>query len=410
MLGTASQDIFFSRHRRGMSKQPIDRPGVIAVRPTDSRPRVRLTGPGAVVSCLPQLIGFPPVESLVLVGLTPGRAGRREVGLTLRVDVDDVLVAPGNAPCHPARLAEALRRNRCTGAFVIIVSDRTAPPFQGAPADDFGWHLLDQVTPALEASGLEVVDSVLLSDGRWWSYQCSQPTCCPKEGTLVSRADADLLTAERAWAGDPTEVLAGREAIVAKVAPSAGPEATELAALLSVSKGTRSPGDPQEALELIADLIDRFGLGRPAAVRGEPAGEPAVAPETWARLLVALTDVLVRDACLAPWKGDVGAAALSLWCAATRIAPPGLVAAPATLAALVAHARGEGALAGESVIRALADDPHYRLATYAAQALGGGLAPSIVRRALVESTGTLRARGEPALDRQGKVVLPRVRP
>ena len=62
-------------------------------RPLSARPRVRLSGPGALVACLPQLIGFEPVESLVLVGLIPGRAGRREVGLTLRVDLDDVVHA-----------------------------------------------------------------------------------------------------------------------------------------------------------------------------------------------------------------------------------------------------------------------------------------------------------------------------
>ena len=92
-----------------------------------------------------------------------------------------------------------------------------------------------------------------------------------------------------------------------------------------------------------------------------------------------------------------------------RVAPPTFVAAPATLAGLLAHARGDGALASEAGRRALHDDPGYRLALYCGQALGGGLPPTLVRRMLVESTRVMRARGEPVLDSGGRLVVPRPR-
>ena len=189
-------------------------------------------------------------------------------------------------------------------------------------------------------------------------------------------------------------MLPGRELIVAKVAADTGPDAAAVAGLLSGTSGrvTRSP-DAEAALAVVSDLLARFA-----------GGTPQVEPQTWAQVLVDLHDVLVRDGCMSPWKGEVGAASLALWCAATRVAPPGHVAPPATLAALTAHARGDGALAGEAVMRALTDDPGYRLGCYAGRALAGGLPPAAVRRMVVEATAVLRARGEPVLDASGHLV------
>lgn len=409
-----------------MSPRPRVRPGVVPVPSSEDRARVRLSGPGALAACLPQLIGFPPVESLVLVGLGPGRLGRREVGLTLRVDLDDVEVALGMAdpddqedpddfdeihgerlgarfhdalrrplpPCHPVRLVAALVRNGCVAAQVIVVSDLADPPPTAEGLADRGVLVVACLDAALGQAGLGVADALLVRDGRWWSYLCRRPTCCPPEGTLISRADSDLLAAELAWAGEPAEVLAGRDAIVAKVAPTSGPEATAAAVLLdSADRGRLASPDRAAALEAVADLMARFDTD-----------EPDVEPEAWARLLVDLGDVGVRDGCLRPWKGQAGRRALALWCAATRLAPAGHVAAPATLAALTAHARGDGTLAGEAIARALTDDADYRLAGYAAQALGRGVPPKDIRRMLVEGTAVLRARGEPVLDAAGHVV------
>jgi Domain of unknown function (DUF4192) len=392
-----------------------------------TRPRVRLTGPGALVACLPQLIGFPPVESVVLVGLVPAPNGRRQVGLTLRVDLDAVLavsrpVGPahdradqaddpsddagddatddtlirgawGDAshPCHPLQLAAAVRRNQCVAAQIVIVSDRvtTPPNYLG---DDPVSGIADDVGLALTGLGVSVADALAVRDGRWWSYLCTNPTCCPAEGTLIQPADSDAFAAERAWVGEPAQVLADRSVIVERVAPATGVLRDEVASALAPGSAP-APRPPEDALAGIADLID---------AHRDP--QPEVSPATWAQLLVDLTTILVRDACLAPWKGTTGEAGLRLWCSATRLAPPGHVAAPATLAGVLAHARGEGALAGEAFARALDDDPGYRLARYSAQSLAGGLPPTLVRQTVVSATATIRARGEPVLDARGRLV------
>ena len=365
------------------------------------------------MSALPRLIGFEPHESLVLVGLTPGRGGRHEVGLTLRADLSDVRLAvdaqptltpTGDThPCHPVLLAGALARNDCVGALVVVVSDTSAPPPSHPDLDDAGSFAVESTRAALDRAGITVTDELLVRERRWWSYRCDRPTCCPPEGTVVTAAGSDLLAAELAWNGETSTVLSGREAVVAQVAETPGAEATAVAeavtaALPSDADATLGPASAEDVLVLVADLLDRFRTP-----------EPQVAPDRWAALLLGLADVQVRDACLLPCKGEVGAAALRLWCTATRLAPPGHVAAPATLAALVAHSRGEGALAGAAAARALTDDPAYRLAGFAARALGGGIPPAVVRRTFVESAAVLRARGAPTLDGAGRVVPGRSR-
>ena len=62
---------------------------------------VRLTDPGEIAAGLPQLLGFRPRESVVLVSLTGPRASR--VGLTVRGDLPP--------PEHVRELASGLVRH-----------------------------------------------------------------------------------------------------------------------------------------------------------------------------------------------------------------------------------------------------------------------------------------------------------
>ena len=160
-----------------MAPRRRTRPGVVPVPSAEARPRVRLSGPGALVACLPQLIGFEPVESLVLVGLVPGRArqarGRPHASrrprrrratpsrpllldddgsfdderLTLDPDGHPAAYLGGRtagplAPCHPLSLVAALVRNRCVAAQVVVVSDRARPPGGELALGDLGCYLV----------------------------------------------------------------------------------------------------------------------------------------------------------------------------------------------------------------------------------------------------------------------------
>ncbi len=373
--------------------------GVASVPGSGSAPRVRLSGPGAVVACLPQLIGFHPQESLVLVGLVPAAKGRpkskRQLGLTLRIDLDAVIemMKPVDVD-HPQRLAGALERNGCVGALMVVVTDRVPTP---PDRDHRGpiTEVIDAVSAGLHRAGIDLSDVLLVTRGRWWSYLCRNPACCPPEGTAISRADSDLYTAELAWNGESAPVLSSRTALEARVAPDTSGLAREVAEEVDRIRSA-GPRPAPEALGRIAELLQRFRTQ-----------DQDVAAEVWARVLVDLTDVLIRDGCLPTWKGPLGETALDLWCAATRVAPPGLVAPPATLVAVLAHAGGDGALASCALDRALGDDPTYRMARYANSLLGGGVPPTVMRRMLVETKSSMRSQNRPVLDRRGRLVFDR---
>ena len=73
---------------------------------------------------------------------------------------------------------------------------------------------------ALSGVGLQVLDALRVTDGRWWSYLCTEPDCCPPEGRRYDPT-ANQVTASAVFAGQVA--LPDRAALVAQVAPVDGP-------------------------------------------------------------------------------------------------------------------------------------------------------------------------------------------
>jgi hypothetical protein len=91
--------------------------------------------------------------------------------------------------------------------------------------------------------------------------------------------------------------------------------------------------------------------------------------------------------------GDDADAAEVLWTECTRRAPAPLDAPAATLLAVSAWLRGDGAMANVALDRALSGDPGYHLARLLASALAECVPPAEIR-ALVASA--VAARAQPA--------------
>jgi hypothetical protein len=330
---------------------------------TPAQQVLKLSGPPDVVAAVPFVVGFQPVESLVVIAL---HGPRQRILHTLRVDLSDVARARAEelteAPCHPTAIAATLKRNGATGALVVILTESEQTDDDG---DLPGRALAENLRAELERKRIPVRDSMLVKGGRWFSYLCSNPDCCPIEGTPVEGAAHDRVAAEMVLAGDAP--LRGREEIEARVAAD---DSLRAAAVQAAMRALEA-GD-QDMVE------DPFTVMRHAfkAIR---ADEP-LEPQTVAQCLAWLPHYRVRDACLEPWEGEDGETALSLWCALTRLAPPGYVAAPACLVAFVALCRGAGALANSAIDRALADDPTYSFALLLLHIAGHGLPPKEMRR------------------------------
>ena len=182
-------------------------------RADDSPPVVRLQGPADILGVLPYRLGFHPSESLVLVCLE-GR--RRRDRLVMRIDlprpVDDRVVA--------AELAARVRHVGASAVVAVVYTEATDP--RRLPRD----RLVTALSNALAEAGVELPEALLVRDGRWWSYLCDRPACCPAEGTPLP-AEPTLATTRYAAeaVAQGGAVLADREALRRTVEPADHPVA-----------------------------------------------------------------------------------------------------------------------------------------------------------------------------------------
>jgi hypothetical protein len=329
------------------------------------RRKVRVGSPASLLAVIPGLLGFAPGHSIVVIGTEPGNG---QVRVTLRYDVPD--------PKHPAAAAALASQ---------AISLLGAQGVTTAVAVGYGTDA--EVAPVVTAlrerateAGISMPELLRAHDERYWSYVCTDPRCCPPEGTPFDVTSHPAARALRAAGG---RVLADREALAASVAAKGGQPGAVM------RRATR------ESLAQVARCLgrlERAGMGVPAsrlvaalgqvavrdAIRRYRAGE-AVPVEHAAFLTIALRQMRVRDDAWARMAAGHRDAHLRLWTDLTRLARPGYVAAPASLLAYVAWQSGDGALGNVALDRALADNPGYSLALLLREALDSGAPPSMAR-------------------------------
>lgn len=338
--------------------------------PTAATPPVpvRLRSPGDLVAALPAICGFRPHESLVVLSL---HGPRRRLGLTLRLDLPD----EGSEGAAAELLQQRLTQDRADAASVVVVSATRRP------------GLVSALTAALDACDIERLEVLHVADGRWWSYACDR-ACCPPEGTaLTDDSDAvSRLAAEAVLSG--RAVLESREQLVASIAPPqlllarASEQALEAAtAAWATRRGELGAAAARRAdVALARDALHAVSRGAQLDLTAASA------------LAVALHDVLTRDE-VATWALEHGDALLALLQQLVRVVTAPDDAPACALLGWVAYARGEGALAGIALDRALASDPELTLATLLLTALEGGIDPREVRGLLRQTAQELPRNG-----------------
>lgn len=345
---------------------PPDRPEPITVRIRDV---------GEIAAGLPHLLGFHPRESVVLLGLG-GESGRR-VGLTVRADIP-----PREHDRALARmLSGGLSTDRPEGALVFVVSEEPDGKVAGKPALPHH-HLVREMCGALARSGVGIADTVLVRDGRWWSYDCADACCASGAGTPLPAGVTEL---EVASVATGSVVAAGREDLVARIAAPPDQDSTAMASTcarvgVQLSTDLRDTGPEPIAAESWAAVMAGIARCRPA-----PGAGVALSDEDVARIVWGLRDGAVRDLAIELALGGEPAAAEQLWTECTRRAPSPLDAAPATLLAISAWLRGDGAMANIALDRALASAPGYALAGLLRDALGACMTPRDLRELLTRA-------------------------
>lgn len=303
---------------------------------------------GSVIANLVAVLGFRPVESLVLVTVK-GDALR----CVLRMDLSDAAL-----PEAPERLADATARSGADGVAAVFVS---ADGASCAMCVGEYRNIVSELSAALQRRGVQMLDAAVVdrieAGGRW--------TCldeCGKGGVLDDPAASEAAAAA---------VLAGhrmygsREELKASVAV----DQARVAALAPLLAGAGGPvGDVAAAVREVV-----------AAVRS--VGEGVALPDVeLARIGAALTDLRVRDAAMTLVHCDDEAVpAEQLWSELARILPQPFRAEALCTAAHAAYVRGEGPLAGVRLEALLAENPTHRMATMLDTALQSGMPPEAIR-------------------------------
>ncbi|WP_238453700.1 DUF4192 domain-containing protein [Micromonospora sp. ATA51] len=282
--------------------------------------RLPVTSPADLIVAVPYLLGFHPTDSLVLVGL----AGTR-VAVASRTDLPDPAEAVDWADELMPQQLRMLGHADVTTAIVIGYG----PTSRVTP-------VVDTVTPRLRDAGFDVFDALRVTDRRYYSYLCQEPTCCPIDGVPFD-PDRSNLTLHAIVAGCST--LPDRQALVASIAPIDGP------ARHAVTRATYKARARRRALsaEGRRDTLIRAGEGIVRATFARYAADQVLTDDELAWLTVLLPITAIRDAA---WRAtDSQSWHVALWSDITRRAHPDLAAPPASLLAFAAWRTGAGALA-----------------------------------------------------------------
>jgi hypothetical protein len=311
--------------------------------------RMRLTSPAEILAAVPFLLGFTPERSLVVICLRG-----KQIGLTMRVDLDSAF------ELRAAFVARLLNQGAESAVLILFdpeLDDRRRP----------GRALMRAVRRAFEVKGVRVTDALGVSLGRYWSYLCTDTTCCPGEGRAVPVAgSADHSRVAAPFVAIGSAPLASREALTASIAPVTGERRTVLVAAyeLALAQPLEYP------LLRWMEAVRRYGGGdgrRP---------ERALTPVEATQLIVGLNSEPVRDEVLS-WTAALGNdGVLAVLGELAPLALPPFDTHILAALAWAAFADGDGALAGVALERALAIDPRRALAGMLAAALDGGVTPT----------------------------------
>lgn len=305
-----------------------------------------LTSPHDLLAAIPFLVGFKPEDSIILISIRDG-----SVSMAMRVDFPDSLGKE-----EVSTLISHLERDRADAVLAIFY-------LPDVPTDST--PIIQALTSAIEAHGLHLRESIIVSAGRWRSLLCDDKECCPESGSAMPELSGSRIAAEQVAQGKPLPFENVHE-LVASIA--ALPEDSELLELISqidpIDYNNNPVPQQRQGAEAVVDFIADFqaeGLCRDKKLI--------------ALVLVRLLDLQVRDFALGSVTEDTLHNYFSAWRWLMRIAPQGYVAPVATLFAAVAYERGDGALAQRALDRVEADNPDYAMLNLFRQVFSRGWSP-----------------------------------
>jgi hypothetical protein len=265
-----------------------------------------------------------------------------------------------------------------------------------------GRELVDALGTALAGRDIALREALAVSNERYRSFLCSNPECCPPEGTPVLRptdpGGPSQVGATAALAG--LSALPDREALERSVRPpvlfqrEAMLQAIERAETAMIQQLLPTAvGTPAEQVDAYRDETVRQ-MQRIASSWVGP--DAASGDDTAARLIVGLQDLLARDAVIAfhatsyDRHPERSGRLLEVLHELTRRSVPPYGAHVAIALGMIAYQRGEGALAAVAAERALLDRPEATGGHLLGEMIDSQVHPKHVRRAGRQAAKELR--------------------
>jgi Domain of unknown function (DUF4192) len=318
--------------------------------------RLRLREPVDVLAAVPYVVGYHPADSIVVIGL---------VGRQLLFAARDDLPSAG---CPPERIGAVVRQlhdvvtyHRVTGILLVGygVAERVDP-------------VADGLRHACDGSGVAVLEMLRATGGRYWSYLCHDPACCPVEGTAF---DVSCTTVAAQATVSGRVALADRAEYERQIAPIGDGVATAQATDRADARLLTLIRDAPDESAAAALLVDVGRAALATALRRHREGGWLEDDEVaWLSVLVATAEVRDLAWDQVQGRGPVDAHR-ALWMDVMRRATPDLVAAPATLYAFCAWCCGDSTLARLALARVLDHTPDYTVAQLLDRLLARGLPP-----------------------------------
>lgn len=331
-----------------------------------------ITGFGELIAVLPLLLGYRPVNSLVLVTFTGSTQTLAEI-------IRDGLPAPDDVPVLVAQIRDTLVANGAVAVSPVVLGGGLPSRFGPLPQ----WSLIHALTIELRAAGITVRHPVwAASTDQAAPWRCYRVCRC---GSAVPALNTSSVAAELIMAG--ATISDSRELLAATLAADPNDQLERRAAMLDnlLHSPTATELTSDAGLRLIHDAI--------AAAASIPT-LPHLSDTQVVHLACALTDPAVRDQCLAaalpttpdtpgsPAASNPADAAERLWTALTRAVPGPHRAHPAFLLSMHAYLGGRSVLAAIALDITLDADPQHPGAPLLQSALQQGITPAQLRHVL----------------------------
>jgi hypothetical protein len=331
------------------------------------------------IAAIPYLLGFHPVDSLVVIGY---EGPHNTCAVRIDLPLDDPAEAAGY-------VAAMLAGNDFRRALVIGYGPQ-------APVH----HAAATVGERLAAHGLSLTDAARVSNGRWWSLTCTNVRCCGPAGKPYD-ISSSVVAAQATYSGHVA--LPDRSDLSRTVAPVTGRARTAMQAATrqvdqqlkrwqaTLSRTQYHRRVTQKGLTLIEALLttpdpptkppsspEENDTHQSNANSKRPGKGSTVKPEddevAWLGFL--LLDLRIRDEAWVRINEEDPTDDIRFWRDVLCRVDDDFANAPASLLAYAAYVGGDGGLANVALDRA---SPDYSMAVLLRTVIDAGIPPSEVR-------------------------------